>query len=105
MVQPKPKKDKWKYQRLVTWADSINFYIDIPSCSIIDVSNFSRGLTLGAKSPDVLLVAISGTEADTITKGDYPSLAAKFKEEKTFLFKTHLLLRQQVIKILVKIVQ
>ena len=77
----------WQYQRLVTWTDSVHFHIDIPAHMVIDVSDVSNGLTLGSKLPDVLLVVTSGGKADTITTGDYPSVAAKFKEKRSVFSK------------------
>lgn len=77
----------WKYQKLITWTDSTNFHIDIPPFCIIDVSDVSNGITLGTKSPDVLLVVSSSTKADTLTTGDYPSLAAKFQLKRAFFSK------------------
>jgi hypothetical protein len=74
----------WKYQKLITWTDSTNFHIDIPPYSIIDLGDVSRGLTLGARSPDVLLIVSSSIKADTLTTGDYPSLAAKFQVKRAF---------------------
>jgi hypothetical protein len=78
---------KWKYQQLITWIDSVNFHIDIPPFSIINVGDVSNGLTLGAKSPDVLLIVFSNTKADTLTTGDYPSLAAKFQAKRKIFSK------------------
>ena len=69
---------EWKYQKLVIWTDSVSFEIDIPAYNIIDFSDVSRGLTLGAKSPDVLLIISSNTKIDTLSTGDYISLKEKF---------------------------
>ena len=75
----------WKYQKLITWTDSVNFQINIPAYSIVDLSDVSRGLTLGAKSPDVLLIISSNTKIDTLTNGDYTSLKEKFHVKGSFL--------------------
>ena len=76
---------EWKYQKLITWTDSVNFEVTIPAYSVIDLSDVSRGLTLGAKSPDVLLTISSDTKTDTLTTGDYLSLAAKFHVKRSFI--------------------
>lgn len=68
---------EWKYQKLITWTDSVNFQINIPAYNIVDLSDVSRGLTLGAKSPDVLLIVSSNTKIDTLTNGDYRSLMSR----------------------------
>ena len=81
---PKQVFGKWKYQKLITWVDSTNFHIEIPPYCIIDLADVSNGLTLGAKSPDVFLVVSSRTKVDTLTTGDYPSLAAKFQVKRAF---------------------
>jgi len=78
---PKGMHGKWEYQQLVTWIDSTNFDIDIPPFSVINLADVSMGLTLGTTSPNVLLIVVSGTKADTLTTGDYLSLKAKFKEK------------------------
>jgi hypothetical protein len=75
----------WKYQKLVTWIDSTTFFIEIPSKTIIDVKDISNGLTLGTMSPDIILIAVKSNGTDTITTGDYHSIADKFQQKK-FLF-------------------
>ena len=78
---------EWKYQKLITWSDSTSFQIDIPPFCVIDVGDVSNGLTLGARSPDVFLVVSSSSKIDTLTTGDYQSLAAKFQVKKSFFSK------------------
>ena len=78
---PKGIYGKWKYQQLVTWIDSTSFDINIPPFSVINLADVSMGLTLGSRSPNVLLIVFSGTKADTLTTGDYLSLKAKFREK------------------------
>jgi len=69
----------WRSSGLVTWVDTATFYIDVPAFTIVDVEDVSRGLVLGARKPDVLLLMITENKVDTLTKGDYPSLAKKFQ--------------------------
>jgi hypothetical protein len=77
----------WKYNELVTWVDTSTFCIDIPAFTVINVADISRGLVLGAREPNVLLVMIKAGKADTIMKGDYLSLANAFKSTGYGLFK------------------
>ena len=76
---------KWKYESLVTWVDATTFFIDVPPKMAIDVADISNGLVLGTKSPDVLLLALRPNSIDTLTTGDYMSVANKFKSEHRFL--------------------
>ena len=69
----------WKSSNLVTWVDTTTFYIDVPAFTVVDVEDISRGLVLGARQPDVMLRMITECKVDTLTNGDYYSLAAKFK--------------------------
>jgi hypothetical protein len=69
----------WRENGLVTWVDTATFYVDIPAYTVINIADISNGLTLGSKQPDVLLLLISDHKIDTLTKGDFPSLADKFK--------------------------
>lgn len=78
---------QWKYQKLVTWTDSTHFFIDVPSNTIIDVANISNGLTLGSISPDIILVVTQTNNSDTLTTGDYPSVAAKFQQKNSIFGK------------------
>ena len=57
----------------------------MPSNTAIDVSDISDGVTLGTKSPDILLAAIQKNKIDTVTTGNYISVADKFKSEKKLL--------------------
>jgi hypothetical protein len=69
----------WRENGLVTWVDTATFFIDVPAHTVINIADVSNGLTLGSRQPEVLLLMISAGKTDTLTKGDYPSLAAKFK--------------------------
>jgi len=69
----------WQKDGLVTWMDTATFYIDVPPFTVVDIADVSNGLTLGSRQPDVLLLMICGNKTDTLTTGDYPSLADKFK--------------------------
>lgn len=71
----------WRANGLVTWVDTATFYVDVPAHTVINIADVSNGLTLGAKQPEVLLLMISDHKTDTLTKGDYPSLAHKFKRK------------------------
>lgn len=77
----------WKYQKLVTWIDSTTFFIDIPSKTIIDVGDISNGLILGTISPGVILIAFKTRGNDTITTGDYHSVAIKFQQKRSLFAK------------------
>jgi hypothetical protein len=78
----------WQSGILVTWVDSTTFYIDIPPATVINIADISKGLVLGARQPDVLLLLINGEKRDTLTTGDYLSLAKKFKSTGYGAFKT-----------------
>ncbi|MFT3681440.1 MAG: hypothetical protein QM791_14300 [Ferruginibacter sp.] len=69
----------WTSEHLINWFDSTSFYIDVPAKTVINIGDISNGLTLGTRSPDVLLIAVGNNKTDTVTTGDYPSVAAKFK--------------------------
>lgn len=71
----------WRRNGLVTWVDTATFYVDVPAYTIINIADVSNGLTLGSKEPEVLLLLISDHKTDTLMKGDYSSLARKFKEK------------------------
>ena len=77
----------WRSSGLVTWVDTTTFYIDVPAFTIIDVADVSRGLVLGARKPDVLLLMITENKVDTLTEGDYPSLVKKFQSTGYGLFR------------------
>jgi len=79
---------EWRATDLVTWTNTTTFYIDVPPFTVVDVDDVSRGLVLGARSPDVQLVMFSENKIDTLTDGDYISLAAKFKTTGWGMFKT-----------------
>lgn len=84
-IADKPDDITWQSNALVSWTDSTDFYIDIPAKTVIDVSDISNGLILGSRTPDVLLIAAGKNYTDTVTRGDYLSLAAKFTYKKRFL--------------------
>ncbi len=69
----------WKARGFVAWLDTTTFYIDVPAHTGVDVADISRGLVVGARHPSVLLLLIAQGKIDTLTTGDYSSLAAKFK--------------------------
>ena len=77
----------WKGSRLITWVDSTTFYVDVPAFTVIDVADISKGLVLGARQPDVLLQLIADNKTDTLTAGDYLSLAKKFQSSGAGLFR------------------
>ena len=77
----------WRTSSLVTYIDTNTFYIDVPAFTVVDVADISRGLVLGARSPDVLLLMITGNKVDTLTTGGYSSLAEKFHSTGYGLFK------------------
>lgn len=77
----------WQASSLVTYLDTTTFYIDVPAFTVVDVANVSNGLVLGARSPDVLLLMITGNKVDTLTTGYYPSLAEKFQSTGYGIFK------------------
>lgn len=72
----------WRTNAFVSWVDTTTFYIDIPASTVINIADVSNGLALGSNQPDVLLLAITDNKRDTLTTGDYPSLAAKFKSNR-----------------------
>lgn len=78
---------EWRTDALVTWVDTSTFYIDVPAYTVVDLADISRGLTLGAKQPDVILSMIVNNKTDTLTTGDYSSIVAKFKLRGYGLFK------------------
>src|SRR4051812_45575951 len=49
----------WQSSRLVTWLDTATFYIDVPPFTILNLADISRGLVLGARQPDVVLLMIT----------------------------------------------
>lgn len=71
----------WRTNALVRWVDTTTFYIDIPASTVINIADVSNGLTLGSRQPEVLLLLITDNNRDTLTTGDYSSLAAKFKSK------------------------
>ncbi len=71
----------WRQDSLVTWVDATTFYIDIPAFTVINIADVSNGLTLGSRQPEVLLLMIADNKTDTLTTGDYASLADKFKSK------------------------
>ena len=70
----------WQKNGLVTWVDTTSFYVDVPAYTVINIADVSNGLTLGSRQPEVLLLLIANNKTDTLTTGDYPSLAHKFKQ-------------------------
>ncbi|MEJ8818574.1 hypothetical protein [Lacibacter sp. H407] len=72
----------WRTNAFVTWVDTTNFYIDIPASTVVNIADVSNGLALGSNQPDVLLLAITDNKIDTLTTGDYSSLAGKFKSNR-----------------------
>lgn len=78
---------EWQKSKLVTWADTTTFYIDVPAFTVVDIADVSDGLTLGARQPNVLLLLVANNKVDTLTTGDYTSLVKKFKSNRLPLFK------------------
>lgn len=35
----------WKQNQLITWVDSVNFYIDVPTNTVVNLKDISNGLT------------------------------------------------------------
>ena len=64
---------------LVTWLDTITFYIDVPAYTVVNIADVSKGLVLGGVQPDVLLILIADNKVDTLTTGDFFSLDKKFQ--------------------------
>jgi hypothetical protein len=71
----------WRSNGLVTWVDTATFYVDVPAYTVINLADVSNGLTLGSRQPEVLLLLIADNKTDTLTTGDYPSLALKFTQK------------------------
>ena len=72
----------WRQNALVTWVDTTTFYVDVPAHTVINIADVSNGLTLGSREPEVLLLMIADNKIDTLTDGNYPSLARKFKSSR-----------------------
>jgi hypothetical protein len=68
----------WKYSGLVTWVDTTTFYINVPPFTVVDIADISRGLVLGARQPDIILLTIIDKKVDTLMTGEYFSFAKKF---------------------------
>lgn len=77
----------WRESSSVTYIDSVTFQIDIPAFTVIDLADVSRGLILGSRSPDVLLLAYRSDHVDTLTTGSYFSIAEKFRTTGYSVFK------------------
>jgi hypothetical protein len=77
----------WRTTQLVTWKDSVNFFIDVPAHTVIDIADISNGLTLGSKAPGILLVIEKNSTTDTILSGDYLSVSKKFAFKNSFFNK------------------
>jgi hypothetical protein len=77
----------WQASSLVTWVDTTTFYVDVPPFTVVDVADVSRGLVLGAGTPDVLLLMMKDKKVDTLTTGDYSFLAEKFQSTGYGLFR------------------
>lgn len=78
---------KWRLSTLVTWVDSTRFYVDIPAFTVINIEDISRGLTLGAKEPDIILTMTTDNKTDTLMTGEYFSIVKKFKERGYGIFR------------------
>ncbi len=77
----------WRSTAMVTWTDTATFYIDVPAFTVVNVADISRGLILGSREPDVMLLMMADNKTDTLTTGDYLSVTKKFKYEGYTMFK------------------
>jgi hypothetical protein len=84
-ITDKQMHGEWQSTELITWIDSINFFINIPAQSVIDLKDVSRGLVLGAVSPGVFITISYPAHLDTLMTGDYRSLKDKFRSQSSFL--------------------
>lgn len=71
-VKQKEIDGVWRSQALVTWTDSVHFYIDLPAKTMINLADISNGLTLGSKSPDIILMATHDHQIDTVLTSAFP---------------------------------
>lgn len=64
-----------RYEQFVTWTDPLNFEIDIPPYTVIDVNDIAAG---NRKIFNELLIASTPFKTDTLLSGIYFPISEKF---------------------------
>lgn len=74
----------WKKEKLVTWVDTANFYIDIPPYSVISLDEMDKHPGLYGQITGLILTINHDNKIDTVSYGAFGKVSTIMNERLKF---------------------